>query len=148
VDFGLLNASVAVQGGTKGMGLAAYTAAKAMVTSVTKNLSQSLAPEAILVNTVSPGPFVTTEISHILESEGVDPTDLHASMQYLAQRYGHPSQLQRMGTPSEIGPVIAFMASRRNSYMTGANVNVDGGHRLLLTEWRGVTTAGSASSIT
>ncbi|HEX4016415.1 MAG TPA: SDR family oxidoreductase [Frankiaceae bacterium] len=108
-------------------GLVAYTAAKAMVTSVTKNLSQSLAPEAILVNTVSPGPFVTSEIGQILESEGVDPNDLHASMDYLAKRYGHPSQLQRMGAASEIGPVIAFLASRRNSYMTGANVNVDGG---------------------
>jgi NAD(P)-dependent dehydrogenase (short-subunit alcohol dehydrogenase family) len=32
-----------------------------------------------------------------------------------------------MGAASEIGPVIAFLASRRNSYMTGANVNVDGG---------------------
>ena len=27
----------------------------------------------------------------------------------------------------EIGPVVAFLASRRNSYMTGANINVDGG---------------------
>ncbi len=33
----------------------------------------------------------------------------------------------RAGDPSEIGPVIAFVASRRNSYMTGANINVDGG---------------------
>ena len=36
-------------------GLVAYTAAKAMVTSITKNLSQSLAADEILVNTVSPG---------------------------------------------------------------------------------------------
>jgi NAD(P)-dependent dehydrogenase (short-subunit alcohol dehydrogenase family) len=31
------------------------------------------------------------------------------------------------GLPNEIGPVVAFLASRRNSYMTGANMNVDGG---------------------
>ena len=37
--------------------LVAYTAAKAALTSLTKNLSLSLAPEGILVNTVSPGSF-------------------------------------------------------------------------------------------
>jgi len=35
--------------------------------------------------------------------------------------------MPRAGDPSEIGAVIAFAASRRNSYMTGANINVDGG---------------------
>jgi NAD(P)-dependent dehydrogenase (short-subunit alcohol dehydrogenase family) len=35
--------------------------------------------------------------------------------------------LRRAGLPDEIGPVAAFLASRRNSYMTGANINVDGG---------------------
>jgi len=49
-------------------GLVAYTAAKAMVTSVTKNLSQSLGPEAILVNTVSPGPFVRSEMAELTSS--------------------------------------------------------------------------------
>ena len=37
------------------------------------------------------------------------------------------SDLGRAGLPGEIGCVIAFLASRRNSYMTGANINVDGG---------------------
>lgn len=35
--------------------------------------------------------------------------------------------LGRAGDPREIGPVIAFLAWRVNSYMTGADVNVDGG---------------------
>lgn len=35
--------------------------------------------------------------------------------------------LDRAADPSEIGPVIAFAASARNTYMTGANINVDGG---------------------
>jgi len=40
---------------------------------------------------------------------------------------GYPAHLPRAGDPSEIGPVIAFVGSRINSYMTGANINVDGG---------------------
>jgi 3-oxoacyl-[acyl-carrier protein] reductase len=107
--------------------LVAYTAAKSMVTSVTKNLSQSLAKEEILVNTVSPGPFATEGMARLAEAAGVDPTDPYAVMRVLAERYGHPSQMPRVGVADEIGPVIAFVASRRNSYMTGANVNVDGG---------------------
>jgi hypothetical protein len=48
-------------------------------------------------------------------------------MKGIEEHFGHPSHLPRAGHPSEIGPVIAFVASRRNSYMTGANINVDGG---------------------
>ena len=107
--------------------LVAYTAAKAMVTSVTKNLSQSLAKEEILVNTVSPGPVATAGMEPLARAAGVDLGDPYAVMRVLAERYGHPSQMPRVGVPDEIGSVIAFVASRRNSYMTGANVNVDGG---------------------
>jgi 3-oxoacyl-[acyl-carrier protein] reductase len=45
----------------------------------------------------------------------------------LAERCGHPSQMPRVGVPDEIGSVIPFVASRRSSFMTGANINVDGG---------------------
>jgi NAD(P)-dependent dehydrogenase (short-subunit alcohol dehydrogenase family) len=44
-----------------------------------------------------------------------------------SKHFGHPAHLPRAGLPEEIGPVVAFLASRRNSYMTGANINVDGG---------------------
>ncbi len=49
-------------------------------------------------------------------------------MEAIDEHFGHPAHLPpRAGLPEEIGPVAAFLASRRNSYMTGANVNVDGG---------------------
>ena len=111
----------------QGENLVAYTAAKAMVTSVTKNLSLSLAPYNILVNTVSPGSFATEALRRWAGSVGIDPQDLGAIMDGIRQHYGHPAHLPRAGDPAEIGPVIAFAASRRNSYMTGANINVDGG---------------------
>jgi len=107
--------------------LPAYTAAKAVVTSVTKNLSLSLAKDEILVNTVSPGSFATETLKGWAGSVGIDPDDLYAVMDGIEEHFGHPAHLPRAGAPEEIGPVIAFLASRRNSYMTGANVNVDGG---------------------
>ena len=48
-------------------------------------------------------------------------------MRVIQEDFGHPAHLPRAGDPQEIGPVIAFVGSRLNSYMTGANVNVDGG---------------------
>jgi 3-oxoacyl-[acyl-carrier protein] reductase len=107
--------------------LVAYTASKAMVTSVTKNLSVTLAPEEILVNTVSPGSFATETLKGWARSVGIDAEDLYAIMRGIDEHFGHPAHLPRAGDPEEVGAVIAFLASKRNSYMTGANVNVDGG---------------------
>lgn len=107
--------------------LVAYTAAKAVVTSVTKNLSLHLAKDEILVNTVSPGSFASPALRGWASSVGIDPDDLYAIMDGIEKHFGHPAHLPRAGDPAEIGPVIAFVASRRNSYMTGANINVDGG---------------------
>jgi NAD(P)-dependent dehydrogenase (short-subunit alcohol dehydrogenase family) len=45
----------------------------------------------------------------------------------IERHFGHPAHLPRAGAPAEIGPLIAFVASPRNTYMTGANINVDGG---------------------
>jgi enoyl-[acyl-carrier-protein] reductase (NADH) len=107
--------------------LVAYTAAKSMVTSITKNLSLALARDEILVNTVSPGSFATESLRSWAQSVGIDADDLYAVMRGINEHFGHPAHLPRAGSAQEIGPVIAFVASRINSYMTGANINVDGG---------------------
>ncbi|MDT5371842.1 MAG: 3-oxoacyl-[acyl-carrier protein] reductase [Mycobacterium sp.] len=107
--------------------LPAYTAAKAMVNSVSKNLSLLLAKDEILVNVVSPGSVASESLVGWASSVGVDGNDPYALMDAIAKHFGHPAHLPRAGLPDEIGPVAAFLASRRNSYMTGANVNVDGG---------------------
>ena len=111
--------------------IVAYTAAKSALTSLSKNLSLSLAPEGILVNTVSPGSFLSAGLKSYLErlppERGIDPNDLHDAMRVITEDYGHPAHLGRAGDPKEIGPVIAFVGSRLNSYMTGADINVDGG---------------------
>lgn len=111
--------------------LVAYTASKAALTSVSKNLAQSLAPEGILVNTVSPGSFLSKGMRDYLAAlpaeRGIDPDDLYSAMLVIEEDFGHPAYMGRAGDPSEIGPVIAFVGSRRNSYMCGADINVDGG---------------------
>jgi NAD(P)-dependent dehydrogenase (short-subunit alcohol dehydrogenase family) len=111
--------------------LIGYTAAKSALTSVSKNLAKTLAVENILVNTVSPGTFLSGGVKSWLEGmavqRGIDPTSLEDLNRIIAEDFGEPSDLGRAGLPDEIGCVIAFLASRRNSYMTGANVNVDGG---------------------
>ncbi len=112
-------------------GLISYTAAKSALTSISKNLARTLAPENILVNTVSPGTFLSAAFSEqlrpILEERGIDPEDPYAVNQWIAEEYGSPADLGRAGRVEEIGAVIAFLVSRCNSYMTGADVNVDGG---------------------
>jgi NAD(P)-dependent dehydrogenase (short-subunit alcohol dehydrogenase family) len=110
--------------------LIGYTAAKSALTSVSKNLAKTLAPENILVNTVCPGTFLSGGVKSWVEGlaaqRGIEPT-LEGLNRIIEEDFGHPSDLGRAGLPEEIGCVIAFLASRRNSYMTGANVNVDGG---------------------
>nr|MDT0667490.1 SDR family NAD(P)-dependent oxidoreductase [Micromonospora sp. DSM 115978] len=67
--------------------LVAYTAAKAAMTSLSKNLSLSLAPDGILVNTVSPGSFLSEGMKGYLRalppSRGVDPDSLSDAMRVI-----------------------------------------------------------------
>jgi 3-oxoacyl-[acyl-carrier protein] reductase len=107
--------------------LVAYTATKAALTSISKNLSLLLAKDEILVNVVSPGSIASESLVGWAKSIGVDGDNPYRLMDAIAEHFGHPAHLARAGKPDEIGSVIAFLASRRNSYMTGANVNVDGG---------------------
>jgi NAD(P)-dependent dehydrogenase (short-subunit alcohol dehydrogenase family) len=111
--------------------LVAYTASKAALTSISKNLAKSLAPEGILVNTVSPGSIVTASFTEALKpmfaDEGLDPSDPHDVMTWIDRHFHQPADLGRAGLPDEVASVAAFLASRRNGYVTGANVNVDGG---------------------
>ncbi|HMK63514.1 MAG TPA: SDR family oxidoreductase [Acidimicrobiales bacterium] len=111
--------------------LVAYTASKAAVTSVAKNLSKTLAPEGILVNAVAPGTIVTASFTEnlqdVFDSEGLDPADAHDVMSWIDRHFHQPADLGRAGHPDEVASLTAYLASRRNGYVTGACVNVDGG---------------------
>ncbi|GAB3013461.1 SDR family NAD(P)-dependent oxidoreductase [Mycobacterium bourgelatii] len=111
--------------------LVAYTAAKSALSSVTKNLSKSLGAEGILVNCVCPGTIVTASFTEILKdvlaADGLDSSDPHDVMAWVDKTYGHPCDIGRAGLPEEIASVTTYLASRRNGYVTGATINVDGG---------------------
>jgi 3-oxoacyl-[acyl-carrier protein] reductase len=111
--------------------LPAYTASKAAVASVSKNLAKSLAPEGILVNTVSPGTIVTASFTENLRDvfvqRGLDSSDPYDVMRWIEEVFHQPADLGRAGLAEEVAALVVFLASRRNGYTTGANVNVDGG---------------------
>jgi NAD(P)-dependent dehydrogenase (short-subunit alcohol dehydrogenase family) len=111
--------------------LVAYTASKAAVTSIAKNLAKSLAPDGILVNAVCPGSIVTASFTEglreIFAAENLDPADPYDVMTWIDRTFHHPADLGRAGLPDEVASLVAYLASRRNGYVTGACVNADGG---------------------
>jgi 3-oxoacyl-[acyl-carrier protein] reductase len=111
--------------------IVAYTAAKAALSSITKNLSKSLAKEGILVNCICPGTIVTAsfteQLKDVLAAEGLDASNPHDVMSWIDTHFHQPCDLGRAGLPEEIASITTYLASPRNGYITGATVNVDGG---------------------
>ena len=111
--------------------LVAYTASKAAVTSLAKNLAKTLAPDGILVNAVCPGSIVTASFTEnlrdIFAAQGLDPADPHDVMTWIDNTFHQPADLGRAGLPDEVASLTAYLVSKRNGYVTGACVNADGG---------------------
>ncbi len=94
---------------------AAYCAAKGGILLLTKSMAVDLGPHGILVNCVAPG-----AIKHEGTQQYFDSEPLFTST-------AKSVPLARPGTPAEIGEAVAFLASQRNTYLTGACLVVDGG---------------------
>jgi 3-oxoacyl-[acyl-carrier protein] reductase len=91
-----------------------YSAMKSGLHGFTIGAAVELAPQGILVNTVSPG-FVLTDLTKQNNSD--------AEIAALAQQV----PLGRLAEPSEIASAVLFLASANNTYLTGQNVVIDGG---------------------
>ncbi len=100
-------------------GFAILAATKAAVRSFTRTLAAELAPRGIRVNAVSPGPVATPFFGKI----GMDETALGQ----LAAAMTAQVPLRRFGQAEEIARAVLFLASADASYMTGAEIALDGG---------------------
>lgn len=101
-------------------GLAAYSAAKAAVVSLTRCMALDLAEAGVRVNCVCPG----TTRTRMVEDAAAKLPDTEAEL----RRYASVRPMDRLGEPKEIAAAIAFLASAECGYATGAILAVDGGY--------------------
>jgi len=107
--------SSSAQSGTRRM--SHYVASKGGVIALTKALALDLAPHRITVNTIPPGVIDTPMMRRPMES-GV----MAGEEQILAR-----APLGRFGTPDDIAAACAFLCSEEAGYITGQQINVNGG---------------------
>jgi len=98
---------------------AVYGASKAALNSYTRTASTELAARKIRVNAVNPGPVYTP----IFGKTGMSDEQLNGFAEAMQNRV----PLKRFGQPEDIAELVAFLASDRASFITGAEYNIDGG---------------------
>jgi acetoacetyl-CoA reductase len=97
-------------------GQANYSAAKAGMHGFTKSLAQEVANKCITVNTISPGYIETNMVSGLSEA--------------LREKLVKQIPVGRFGKPEEVARVVSFLSSDASSFITGANIAINGGQYL------------------
>jgi NAD(P)-dependent dehydrogenase (short-subunit alcohol dehydrogenase family) len=93
----------------------AYSASKAGVLNLTRNVAQEFAPLGVRVNAICPGFFPAEQNRKLLDAERVDNIMRSTPM----KRYGEPEEL--------IGALLLLVAPKAGKFITGTHINVDGG---------------------
>jgi NAD(P)-dependent dehydrogenase (short-subunit alcohol dehydrogenase family) len=113
----ILNASIAASTGLIANSI--YSASKAAVRSFARTWTTDLKDRRIRVNVVSPGPIQTPGFNDLVASAG--------GLEQGVKRLSNRVPLGRLGTPDEVAKAVVFLASDDSSYITGAELCVDGG---------------------
>ena len=103
-------------------GQTAYAATKAAVSGFTVALALEVAQYSINVNCICPG--------HIDTPGGREQTSKPGYPDESMEALGRTIPLCRLGTPEEVGELVAFLASDESSYLTGTHIVIDGGNIL------------------
>jgi NAD(P)-dependent dehydrogenase (short-subunit alcohol dehydrogenase family) len=113
----ILNTSVVAAKGTENAGI--YAATKAAVRSFARTAARELQARNVRVNAVAPGPIATPIFGRTgLTEEQIE--GFKAGITSLVP-------MRRIGLPEEVASAVAFLASEDASYITGVELNVDGG---------------------
>jgi NAD(P)-dependent dehydrogenase (short-subunit alcohol dehydrogenase family) len=107
-------------------GVGPYAASKGGITALTRNMAIDYGP-AIRVNSIAPGWVLTPLIQSIFDSYS-DPADQQRQVE-------RRQVMKRIGVPEDIGYAAAFLASDEASFITGAQLFVDGGLTAQLETW-------------
>jgi len=98
---------------------AVYSGAKGGVIAFTKTLAREVAAKGVTANTVCPGPTDTPALRSFAAGSG-DAEKVIAGM-------ARAIPIKRLGTPEDIGPAVAFLASDGAGFVTGQTLSVSGG---------------------
>jgi 3-oxoacyl-[acyl-carrier protein] reductase len=122
--FGRIGQIVSIAGLEVVDGLILSNASRPAALGFAKALAREVAADGVLVNSVCPGVFLTDRIRDLAreraESRGI------TQELFLAEFCGD-IPLGRPGDPREVGDLLAFLCSPRNTYITGAAIPIDGG---------------------
>lgn len=112
-----------VQGHACQKGVAAYVASKGAIHALTRAMALDHAADGIRVNSVSPGSVRTPILE--LAARTFDGAD--ADIEAVFKRFGASHPLGRIGEPEEVAEMVAYLASSRAGFVTGADFIIDGG---------------------